>query len=150
MVVDVPYESLEHTLKSLKLQVIDSLPVAHYYIPSTIQTPKELFYFLKPQLTFKSDPRGVEYIQTMQTLLSKNNGFGDCDCFTVTALTSMWYLHFEPMYVDLAGNTTIVPSHIYTSVWDATRGKICPFDLTNPIYNYERPYKFKQRLPFMI
>jgi hypothetical protein len=147
MVIDVPYENLTHTLQCIKLQVIDSLPYVEDFIPSDIETPKQLFKYLKPQLTFKSDPRGVEYLQTMQTLF-RNNGFGDCDCFTITALTALYWLNIEPIYVALTGNNKYAPSHIYVEVYDEYRGGITPFDLTNAVYGMERKYKFKQRLLF--
>lgn len=143
------YESLEHTLKLLKLQVIDSLPYVFEFIDKTYSA-ENLFRQLKTQLTFKHDPRGVEYIQTMQTLFAVNNGFGDCDCFSVTALASLYRCGFEPLYVCLAGKSKMQPTHIYVEVYDPKRDLICPFDLTNPIYNYERPYNFKQSIPFKI
>jgi hypothetical protein len=149
MVIDVPYQDLTQTLKCIKLQVIDSLPYVSQYIPVDIYTPGELFNYLKPLLTFTPDPNGVELLQTLQTLMSRN-GYGDCDCFTIAGLTALIYLGFEPLYVVLTGNSKYNPTHIYIEVWDPSRQKITPFDLTNPIYNMERPYKYKQRLRFAL
>lgn len=140
-----PYKNLKHTLLALKGQVIDSIPFAEKFIPEYIKSPMELFYFLRHRVTYENDPKGIEYIQTMQTLMN-NGGYGDCDCFSVTALASLYICRFQPMYVELASNNKFCPTHIYTSVYDPVKKKICPFDLTNPIYNYERPYKYHQRL----
>jgi len=150
MVLDIPYVSLTHTLKAVKQQVRDSLPHIGQYVPYDIRDPQELFEYLKPKLTFRNDPDGDEYVQTVRTLFNKNNGYGDCDCFTVLALTSFIYLRFKPIYVQLAGKSHLAPTHIYTAVYDASKQKICAFDLTNPIYNMERKYNFQQRLLFQL
>lgn len=150
MVVSVPYENLTHTLQCIKLQVLDSLDFADEFLPTDIQTPQQLFYFLKSEVQYKHDPKGVELLQCMQTLMDRN-GFGDCDCFTITSLASMYILGFKPMYVALVGNSPLNPTHIYTEVYDREKGKICAFDLTNPVYNMQRKtYKFKQRLLFRL
>jgi hypothetical protein len=146
---EVPYVSLEHTLKSLKRQVYDSLPYIADYVPETIQNPKQLFYFLRLRTKYKKDPPGIEDIQMVQTLM-ENGGRGDCDCFTVLALTSQYYLRFLPQFVNLAGNSRRGPTHIYTSVYDRDRKEICAFDLTNPYYDTERSYKYHQRLNFKL
>jgi hypothetical protein len=155
MQVTVPYKSLKHTLQSLKIQVEDSLPFIGDFIPDTIQNPEQLFYFLKDLTTYKKDPVKRELLQTVQTLLSKNNwhgvpGQGDCDCFTILALTACKYLGFEPQKVVLVGNSKFSPSHIYSLVYDQSKNRLCSMDLTNPYYDMERPYKFKQTLNFMM
>lgn len=149
MVIDKPYVSLKDTLLALKRQVRDSMPYVPQYIPYNIDTPGELFRFLKPELTYKNDPKGVEFIQTLQTLF-ENDGQGDCDCFTVAALASLIYLHFEPVYVAIVGKTRAAPTHIYAEVYDRDRGKITAMDFTNPVYNMQRKYNFKQRLLFTL
>jgi hypothetical protein len=152
--VSVPYQSLKHTLQSLKIQVIDSIPYVADYVPDSIRSPAELFYFLKDKTIYKKDPRGVELLQTITTLLEGNfwgtPGMGDCDCFTILALAANYDLGFGPQYVALAGNNRISPTHIYSEVYDPIKKKICAFDLTNPTYCMERNYKFKQRLNFNI
>lgn len=147
MVLDQEYVSLEHTLLALKQQVRDSMPYVHQFVPYNIDTPGELFRFLKPELTYKNDPKGIEFIQTLQTLF-KNQGQGDCDCFTVAALASLIFLGYEPVYVAIVGKTKAGPTHIYAEVYDPDKGRITAMDFTNPIYNMQRPYKYKQRLLF--
>lgn len=149
MVIKEPYESLTKTLLALKIQVIDSLPYVHEYIPDGNYTPESLFNFLKPNLKYQNDPKGIEYIQTMQTLMDAN-GRGDCDCFTVTALAACSYLDYKPLYVTIVGNTAMQPTHIYAELYDPYKKQICAMDFTNPIYNMQRPYKFKQRLLFKL
>lgn len=147
--VDVPYRSLEYTLRALKVQVIDSLPFIGNYIPDNIKSPEELFYYLRSITNYASDPKGVELIQTVQTLMD-NDGEGDCDCFTVLTLASCYHCKFLPQYVALVGRSRRAPSHIYSEVFDYNKGKICAMDLTNPEYDYERSYPYKQRLIFNI
>jgi len=149
MVVDVPYQSLPHTLKALKVQVLDSLAFARDFVPEDLQTPHQIFKWLKPQLTFQNDPKNVEFLQSFQTLM-KNGGRGDCDCFTIAGLSSCLVNDINPLWVALAGDSHLVPTHIYFEVYDRSKDKICAFDLTNRIYNFQRPYKFKQRLLFRL
>lgn len=149
MVSETPYKDLSTTLKALKTQVIDSLPSISDYVPDTIKSPEELFYFLRSITTYKKDPKGVELLQMVSTLM-KRGGKGDCDCFTILSLTACIYLGFDKLNVILVGRTKNSPSHIYINVWDKEKKSYCIFDLTNPYYDYERKYNFKQTLPFMI
>ncbi len=149
MVADVPYKNLKHTLLSLKIQVEDSLPYISKYIPKHIASPEELFYFLKDLTTYKKDPKNVELLQTVQTLM-KRGGKGDCDCFTILVLTACHYLGFKPQQVILVGKTKYSPSHIYSMVYDESKKKMVSMDLTNPNFDTERPYNYRQTLPFMM
>jgi hypothetical protein len=146
---NIEYVSLKHTLISLKRQVRDSLPYMDQYIPDNLNTPGKLFYYLKSKVEYKKDPKDVELLQMVPTLFD-NDGRGDCDCFTILTLASCIYLDFQPQYVVLVGNSKKSPTHIYSSVWDDYRKKICAMDLTNPLYCMERSYKYKQTLDFNI
>lgn len=144
-----PYKDLNDTLRKIKLQVIDSIAFADRIVPD-IQTPRELFDWLKPQLKYKDDPKGVEYLQTMQTLF-KNGGQGDCDCFVITTLACMIVLGWQDIFVDLVGYDKRAPVHIYSEInWNGQRVIL---DFTNSSYNHERTkgvrgkYKYRQRLP---
>ena len=155
MQVSVPYKSLKHTLQCLKIQVEDSLPHVEKFIPNTIQNPEQLFYFLKDLTTYKKDPAGRELLQTVQTLLGNNNkhgipGYGDCDCFTILVLSACHYLGFTPQQVCIVGNSKISPSHIYSLVYDPQKKRMVSMDLTNPYFDMERPYHYKQTLNFMM
>jgi len=77
-------------------------------------------------------------------------GRGDCDCFTILTLASCKFLNFGPQYVALASNMKKGPTHIYSEVFDGDKDRVCAMDLTNPDYDTERPYRFKQRLNFSI
>jgi len=149
MQVTLPYRNLEHTLKSLKIQVVDSLPFLPSYIPSYIQTPQELFSFLKSKVNYTSDPKNTELLQMVPTLMERG-GRGDCDCFTILTLAACHYLNFKPTYVALVGRSVKTPSHIYSEVYDPIKKKICAMDLTNPVYCMERNYNYKQRLNFVL
>lgn len=147
--VDIPYVSLTHTLKLLKQQVIDSLPYMSDYIPSDISNPEDLFYFLKTITKYRNDPKNIELLQMVPTLMDRG-GKGDCDCFTILTLASCIYLGFKPNYVNLVGRKRIAPTHIYSSVYDRSRNLVCAMDLTNASYNMERPYNYIQTLNFKI
>jgi len=70
-------------------------------------------------------------------------GAGDCDCFTIAA-TSCFIVNSIPCEIVLAGNVKDEPTHIYNyckygNNWIA-------FDLTEPNFGQERPYKYKEIL----
>jgi hypothetical protein len=71
-------------------------------------------------------------------------GAGDCDCFTILAL-SMCVAHgWMDQEIVLAGRSKLSPVHIWSRIkWN---GKWYDFDLTQPYFNSTRPYKFKQYL----
>ncbi len=143
--IDIPYVSLKHTLGKLKDQVIYSLPYMEDYIPDNITSPEQLFYHLKSLTTYKKDPKGIELLQSVPTLMDRG-GRGDCDCFTILTLAACAYMGFNLQWVKLVGKTKIAPSHIYSVVYDPNRKKICSMDLTNAYYCTERPYNYQQLL----
>jgi hypothetical protein len=149
MQVSIPYKNLTHTLKALKVQIIDSIPFMSQYIPTDIQTPGELFIYLKSITTYKSDPKGIELLQSVPTLLDRG-GRGDCDCLVILSISSFLFLGFKKINVVLVGNKSFSPTHIYTEIYDMDKGGFIPFDLTNPTYGKERSYKFKQSLKFCL
>jgi hypothetical protein len=133
----------------MKVQVIDSIPFANRVCPD-LRDPRELDAWLRPQLKFKNDPKGVEYLQTMQTLF-KQRGQGDCDCFVITTLACAIVNGWDDLHINLVGYDKKAPVHIYTDItWN---GKRCILDFTNPRYDQERKhgkfgaYKFRQRVP---
>lgn len=145
----LPYKSLSHTLQMIKRQVIDSLPYARRIVPN-FQNPEQLYKWLKPKLHFKDDPKGVEYLQTMQTLM-RNGGQGDCDCFVITVCACVIVQGWDNLYIDLTGYDRKGAVHIYNDlIW---KGERVVLDFTNGYYNHEREsgtygkYKFRQRVP---
>jgi hypothetical protein len=156
MQVQLPYKNLTHTLRALKIQVIDSIPFMHQYLPTDIYTPRELFTFLKSITRYKSDPKGIELLQSVPTLFDRADFEGklrgDCDCTTILTLSSIYHLfgNKTPQWVTIVGNKQSSPSHIYSEVWDSEENKIMAMDLTNPTYGMERSYNYKQRLKFCI
>lgn len=144
------YVSLQHTIDCIKLQVLDSLTEIENFIPDDLKTPKDLFYFLKSKVKYTKDPKGIEYIQCVQTLLGENGGRGDCDCFTVLTLSACEYLNFTPQLIVLVGNSALNPTHIYSKCWDSDIKAYASMDLTNPFYNQERSYRYRQQLKFKV
>jgi len=144
MKLKIKYRDIDHTMEKLILQVNESIPYMRKKIPQGIDTPEDLFNFLKPQLTFTPDPPETELLQTSQTLFENNphgfGGFGDCDCFSITGIASLYVLQI-PTKIVLAGRGVFQPVHIYLRVFH--RNKWIPFDLTQPDYNSERHYPFK-------
>jgi len=143
------YPSLSQTLVFLKLQVFDSLNFAEEFLPKKKLYPYQIFNFLKKRITYKNDVDGIEQLQTMQTLFSLNNvhkniGFGDCDCFTITALASLYVKNYKDLKVILAGRNKVNPCHIYVKV-DGSN-----FDLTEKKFNKARYYPYLQELTFTL
>ena len=141
--LDIKHPGLSRTLQYIKQQAQESIPFMESFIPDHIDTPEALFYFLKPQITYKEDPPGIEYIQSAETLI--NWGYGDCDCFTVLALAGLTVIGCPVIYTVIVGRNRMRPRHIYTAI--KLNGERIPFDLTNSLYGFERPtYQYYQDL----
>lgn len=138
------YKDLNETLAYLKIQIIDSLPYARMNCPQ-FDHPEDMFKWLKSRVQYENDPRGVELLQTMQTLF-RNNGKGDCDCFVITTIACSIVNNWDGINIALVGRKKSHPVHIYT-VFKAKELREV-FDLTNSRYNYERDnYKYIQEIP---
>ena len=86
----IPYPGLTKTIGYIVRQARESVDQVPDYVPDYINDPEALFHYLKSVITYRSDPPGKEYIQTVQTLFDKNNEQGDCDCCTVLSLASLY------------------------------------------------------------
>jgi len=142
------YGDIDETLKYIKIQIIDGIKYAEQTTPIFLN-PRELWDYLKPKLTYKNDPPGIELLQTYETLI-KNNwhgkpGFGDCDCFTIATVTLAIASRMHGVRIVLAGRDKESPVHIWTEIKHA--GKIYTLDFTEPNFNQERKYKYTQILP---
>jgi len=146
----MPYKNINHTLKSIKRQIIDGLPYALNECPQ-FDTPEQIFNWLKLRTTYKNDPKGIELLQSLPTLLEENwhgrTGHGDCDCFTIAAMTLLVANGFKNLYVVLVGRNRYTPVHIYCGIIDRD-GVFRVLDLTNKRYDQERYYPHKQELKF--
>ena len=145
----MPYKDINHTLQCLKRQVIDGLPYAIKECPK-FNTPEEIFYWLKERTKYQLDPKGNELIRMLPTLLKGYKGEpgrGDCDCFTTAALTLLVANGFTDLYVILVGRNRFTPVHIYCGLVD-DKGSFRILDLTNRLYDTERPYPYIQHLRF--
>lgn len=155
MITRLPYKNINDTLKHMKIQIIDSLPFACKTVPE-MDSPEELFDYLKERVRYKNDPKGVELLQTMQTLMLGKfwgtPGYGDCDCFVITTLACMICQGWNNLFICLVARESKSPVHIYTVIyWNGQRQV---FDLTNRNFNHERSgwngtdeYNFKQEIP---
>jgi len=146
----MPYKDLNHSLRCLRGQVMDGIPYAQENIPP-LNSPEKIFMWLKLRTKYKNDPKGTELFQTLPTLLDDNfhgrTGYGDCDCFTIAALTILLANGFTDCGIVLVGRNRSNAVHIYAWVVDDT-GERKILDLTNRVYNYERTYPFKQFIKF--
>lgn len=145
------YKSLNHALKYLKVQVLESLPYASTECPK-LKSPEAIFTYLKSRTCYKHDPKGIELFQTLPTLMENNfhgkPGAGDCDCFTIAALALLVANGFDKCGIVLVGRNPNVPVHIYAYVdYNGTREYL---DLTNKYYNFERSYPYKQSIPLVL
>lgn len=135
--------SFDQVMAYFKIQVVDSLPFAFRVVP-VFDHPEDLFYWLKDRTKYRNDPKGVEFFQTLQTLF-KNGGCGDCDCFTIATVACMVKNGWKDFNVVLVGRSKSYPVHIYTDIVWAGRRYV--LDLTNPRFNMERFYPYRQRVP---
>lgn len=150
----LPYKNVQWTLKHIRYQVNDSLQYCEKYFYG-LDTPDKLWNRIKPLLTYRADPPGLELLQSVPTLMDprknwhKLAGAGDCDCFTILTLSILTvnpvYNNVEK-YAVLVGNNAEEPSHIYTAL--KYRGKMLTIDFTNPALNVERPYIYRQYVPY--
>lgn len=136
MKLRIPYPGLPTTIGYLVQQARESVDQVDNYVPAHIHDPGALFSYLKSVTHYRNDPKGVEYIPTVRTLFEKNKGYGDCDCFTVLALASLYRVCGIRANIVLVGYSKFIAKHIYTNF--TRNGKVVTFDLTNPWYDYER------------
>ncbi len=140
------YKDIRDTLIFMKLQIVESIPYAEQTIPNWVNTPRDLWDWLKPKFVYYSDPPGTELLQTMQTLFegTRNGtpGAGDCDCFVITVTSCLNVLGLDNDIV-LAGRKKSAPVHIYNKVYD-NKGNEIVLDFTEPLAGMERFYPYKQ------
>lgn len=149
-----PYLNLQNTLKYFKGQVYDGVNYAIDNLPR-FSTPEEIYDWFKLRTTYINDPKGVELFQCLPTLLDANfhnvTGGGDCDCFTCATLTAtiasmLKGAKFKNFGIVLVGRNPYNPVHIYQYL--DYNGERFYIDLTNPVFNYEREYPYKQEVRF--
>lgn len=149
----LPYLGAEQTLKFLKVQVIESIPFVQKNFPS-LRTPKEIWNYCKPKLTFQEDPPGSEFVMTVQSLFNPHinpHGFpgaGDCDDFTVLALSVLFANGFRENFACISGRNKRAPVHIYAAT--KFQGKFVALDLTNRTMIERGGYAYRQILPIRI
>jgi len=147
MIIKKKYKDINDTLRHIKIQILDGTDYALNKCPQ-FKNPEDLFYWLKNKTGYKSDPKNIELLQTLPTLLKgKFWGYpgGDCDCLTIATITLMIAQNWKDISIVLVGREKTNPVHIYTIIkWKGTRKVL---DLTNKEYNKERPYPLKQELP---
>jgi hypothetical protein len=140
------YKGINQTLLAIREQIVDSYDYCSQNL--TARTPEGLFNLIKANVVYRNDPKGIELLQTSQTMFENNyhgiRGAGDCDCFTITALAALMVNGFTDNEIVLAGRTNREPSHIYCRTFWNNEWKV--LDLTEPFYNQERKYKYKQTI----
>ena len=145
MVLKEDYQDINRTLEMMRVQIIDSLDYCIEDLP-TFNSPRELFQFCRAITTYHNDPKGIELLQTVPTLLDNNYwdvpGAGDCDCFTILTIALCVAQGWNENYIVLVGRTKRAPVHGYSAV--KINDKLYTLDLTNPYIDIEREYKYKQ------
>jgi len=143
-----PYKDINQVMRGLRIQIIESVPYCYNNLPH-FENPRQLFKYLKERTRFKHDAPNEETLQTAQTLFDNNvhgqSGAGDCDCFTILATACFIAQGWGDIQIILAGRDRRTPVHIYNRL--KFDGETINFDLTEPYYNTERQYKYKQILP---
>jgi hypothetical protein len=142
------YTDINRTLQMLMIQVDDSLIFAASFIPINLQTPYDVFEWLKSITSYKNDPPNTELLQSFPSMMNTNyhniRGAGDCDCFSIAAISCLFLLKI-PCAIVLSGRSKRQPVHIYLMVKDGQRWK--PFDLTLPLYARRKFYPYFQIIP---
>lgn len=149
------YRSITDTLLHLKGQVIDSMPSA--YKMNCKGSPERIFNALHQVFVYRSDPKGIELLQSLQTFSNINgenrhsiDWAGDCDCVTIAALALLRAAGYKDLNIVLASNYRSQPTHIYLQVREPRKNFYSNFDLTERGYNKIRNYQFKQVLPIRL
>jgi hypothetical protein len=139
------HPGLDTVLLAIKMQAADSFDFADSFLPAGKMSPGEIFDYLRGRVIYTPDPPRVELLQSMQTLFTDNRngtpGAGDCDCFTIAGLASLYVKGHRKLYVTLAGRSSANPVHVYCTWRDV------PFDLTTEHIGFARPYRHIQDLP---
>lgn len=105
-------------------------------------SPEHLFDFLKTNTIYKNDPPGIELVQSAGTLFENNyhgiKGAGDCDCFTVLALSCLSVLNYQTGILLYRNGEQF--THIAAALVDDQERPIA-FDLTASKYGELRKYR---------
>jgi len=144
----VPYKDINQVLQGMRTQIIDSIDYCLQDLPR-FDTPEQLFKFCRGITKYHLDPKGVELLQSVPTLLDNNywgrSGSGDCDCFTILTIALCVANGWNDNYIVLVGRKKLAPVHVYSAV--DVDGKRYTLDLTNPYIDVERDYKYRQFVP---
>jgi hypothetical protein len=130
----------------IKAQALEGVGYMKRKLPGQMDR-EELFDYLKNNITYKHDPRGIELVHTPKSFFEDNyhgeSGAGDCDDFTTVGIAALKAQGVPDSKINivLTGRTRVVPRHIYLSVDGQT------FDLTNDRIGEERKYPYKQEIP---
>jgi len=153
MIAKMPYKSLNHALRLLREQILEGLQYAADECPK-FNTPEEIFDWLKLRTTYKNDPPGIELFMTLPSFMDQKNnywkqsGAGDCDDFSIAALTLALASGFFDSGIVLAGRNDYNAVHIY--IYIIKDKKKYFLDLTNANFNQVRDYDYKQEIPFIL
>ena len=150
MILKKKYLTLNDTLNHIRLKVQESIPFCSAFVPNS-NSPENLFLWMKPFLTYRKDPDGIELLQSAETLIKNNywgvSGMGDCDCFSIFCISACMVQGWKgkKIWIKLAGRNKTSPVHIWSGV--DINGKEYAMDLTNNVPNFERPdYQYIQKL----
>lgn len=139
------YTNIDRVLECIIIQVNESIPYCREFF-ANYDDPEQLFKQLKLLTTYKNDPKGIELLQSVQTLFDDNywgsSGFGDCDCWTILTLSCCYSNNWNDNYIILKGRSKKAPVHIYSAC--KFEGKLYTMDLTNTYINEERDYPLTQ------
>ncbi len=163
MVATMPYKNLTHSLRLLKGQIIEGIDYSKTHQPK-FDSPEKIFNYYKARTQYRNDPKrgdnvnGVIYqddtelFQTLPTFIENNvhgrTGLGDCDDFTIAALTTLLANGFLNSGIVLVGRSPRNAVHIYA--YTEINGKRKYLDLTNKYFNQVRFYPYVQHVPFIL
>jgi len=87
---------------------------------------RSIYYFVRDEIQYISDPLGIEEIQTSETTLRL--GSGDCDDKAVLLISLLRAIGFEACFFIADVNSDGLPDHVYSGVYLPNAPEYCkPF-----------------------
>lgn len=143
------YKNLNDTLQYMRVQIAAGLPWAQDNAPQ-FTNAADCYYWLMDRVIYKHDPPQTELLQSIDTLLTSRNfwgqpGAGDCDCMVIAWLTLFNCSNMKGRaWIKLAGRSKQYPVHIWAGI--DHDGRELAADLTQRKFNSERSYPYIQKI----
>lgn len=126
---------------SLPAAVAQVKPIAERFRGSdTIETARNIFNFLKDQITYRKDPEGEQVAKLPNALMALG---GDCKSFSLFAAALLRSLNLPVIFRYAGYDRRNVPTHVY-AVTENSNGQKIIIDPVYGIFNSEKPARYKK------